>query len=134
MIQNVVSWCQRLNKYRKREYIMKKVIFIIVILFVWICGLLAFNPTIAKANDYNSAVVGHVITETIKGTDIDHAAILESEMEKIMYALAVEMSLIMQKHLPFILEGLAKEIRDKSDLAFKCELLKDSKIKDKDCR
>lgn len=113
---------------------MKKVIFIIVILFVWICGLLAFNPTIAKANDYNSAVVGHVITETIKGTDIDHAAILESEMEKIMYALAVEMSLIMQKHLPYILESVAKEIRDKSDLAFKCELLKDSKIKDKDCK
>ena len=112
---------------------MKKVIFIIALnLAIWF-GLMGLYNT-ANASDYNKAVIGHVITETIKGTDIDHTAILESEMQKIVYALAIEMTLVMQEHLPFILEGLAKEIRDKSDLAFKCELLKDSKIKDKDCK
>jgi hypothetical protein len=94
--------------------------------------LVHFVP--AKANDYNQAVIGHVITETIRGTDIDHKALLESEMQKIIYALAVEMTLVMQEHLPFILEGVAKEIRDKSDLAYKCELLKDSPIQDKACK
>ena len=44
-----------------------------------------------------------------------------------------KLSRLNEEHLPFILEAVAKEIRNKSDLAFKCELLKDSKIKDKDC-
>ena len=111
---------------------MKKVIFIIALnLAIWF-GLVSLQNA-ANANDYNKAVIGHVITETIRGTDIDHKALLESEMSRIVYALAIEMTLVMQEHLPYILEGVAKEIRDKSDLAYKCELLKDSKIKDKDC-
>jgi hypothetical protein len=112
---------------------MKKVIIIIALnLAIWF-GLTGLYNT-ANASEYNKAVIGHVITETIKGTDIDHTALLESEMQKIVYALAVEITLVMQEHLPFILESVAKEIRDNSDLAFKCELLKDSKIKDKDCK
>ena len=43
------------------------------------------------------------------------------------------MTSVLEKHLPNILESIAKEIRTKSDLAYKCGLLENSKIKDKDC-
>ena len=111
---------------------MKKVIFIIALnLAIWFGLTGLYNA--ANANEYNKTVIGHILTETIKGTDMDHKAILESEMQRLIYALTIEMTLVIQEHLPFILEGLATEIRNKSDLAYKCELLKDSKIKDKDC-
>ena len=40
---------------------------------------------------------------------------------------------VLEKHLPQILESLAQEIRMNADSTYKCSLLKDSKIKDKEC-
>tara|TARA_B100000902_G_C26991409_1_gene755240 strand:- start:295 stop:621 length:327 start_codon:yes stop_codon:yes gene_type:complete len=100
--------------YKLKEYIL---IAIAALAFMLITG-------IAKANDYNTAVVGHVISETVKGTDIDHTAILESEMNKIAYAFALEMTSVLEKHLPYILEGIAADIRLKADNEYKCNLYK----------
>ena len=47
--------------------------------------------------------------------------------------LLVEMVDVLEKHLPNILESLAAEIRLKADSKYKCELLKDTKIADKEC-
>ena len=41
--------------------------------------------------------------------------------------------LSLEKNLPVILESLAAEIRMKADSKYKCELLKGSKIEDKEC-
>ena len=101
---------------------MKKLIFLLAILWL---GLSAFANSV-KANDYNTAVLGHVISETIKGTDIDHTALLEAEMSKIAHQFALQMTFVMQKHLPQILEGLAADIRLKADNKYKCKLLEDS--------
>ena len=101
---------------------MKKLIFLLAILWL---GLSAFANTV-KANDYNTAVIGHVVSETIKGTDIDHTALLEAEMSKIAHQFALQMTYVMQKHLPQILEGLAADIRLKADNKSKCKLLEDS--------
>lgn len=98
---------------------MKKVIFLLAI--VWL-SLSAFANSV-KANDYNTAVIGHVVSETIKGTDIDHSALLEAEMSKIAHQFALQMSFVMQKHLPQILEGIAADIRLKADNKYKCSLL-----------
>ena len=41
---------------------------------------------------------------------------------------------VLEKHLPQILEGLeAAEIRMNADSKYKCSLLKDTKIADKEC-
>jgi len=102
---------------------MKKAILLYFVFYIWVYSL--FNAwNIAHANDYNTAVVGHVITETVKGTDIDHQAILNSEMNKIAYAFALEMTSVLEKHLPYILEGIAADIRLKADNEYKCSLYK----------
>ena len=98
---------------------MKKVIFLLAILWL---GLNAFANSV-KANEYNTAVIGHVVSETIKGTDIDHSALLEAEMSKIAHQFALQMTFVMQKHLPQILEGLAADIRLQADNKYKCKLL-----------
>tara|TARA_Y100000004_G_C8641237_1_gene297149 strand:+ start:212 stop:535 length:324 start_codon:yes stop_codon:yes gene_type:complete len=98
---------------------MKKVIFLLAILWL---SLNAFANSV-KANEYNTAVIGHVVSETLKGTDIDHTALLEAEMSKIAHQFALQMTFVMQKHLPQILEGLAADIRLQADNKYKCKLL-----------
>ena len=50
-----------------------------------------------------------------------------------MHLYALEMVDVIEKHLPSILESLAADIRLKADSKYKCELLKDTKIADKEC-
>ena len=94
-------------------------------------GLNAFAKSV-QANDYNTAVIGHVITQKIQGNNVD-TSVLEAEMQKLVYNFTLEMTGVIEKHLPNILEGIAADIRLKADSQYKCSLLKDSKIKDKEC-
>lgn len=108
---------------------MKKFVMTVLILN----GLLWFGlSNIAKANDYNTAVIGHVVSETIKGTDIDHTALLEAEVSKLAHQFALQMTFVMQQHLPQILEGLAADIRLKADNKYKCSLLEGGTYECKD--
>ena len=117
-----------LYKNITRKETMKKLLLILAILWV---GLNAFAKSV-QADDYNKAVVAHVIKENISGNGVD-MSVLESEMQKIAYQFALEMTDVVEKHLPTILESLAAEIRAKADSEYKCELLKGSKIEDKEC-
>ena len=94
--------------------------------FIW--GV--FLPSNAKANDYNTAVIGHVVTNA---GEIDKEALLESEMAKIGHKYALEMVSIMQEYLPSIIDGAMADLRLKLDAKQKCLLLKDTKIADKEC-
>ena len=94
-------------------------------------GLSAFAKVV-QANDYNTAVIGHVIKENVSGKGVD-TSVLEAEMAKIAYNMSLQMVGVLEKHLPNILESLAQEIRMNADSTYKCSLLKDSKIKDKEC-
>jgi len=109
---------------------MKKFIATVLItnLILWF-GVL----NIAKADDYNTAVIGHVISETIKKTDIDNKAILERELERLGHLYALEMISVIQKHLPYILDSVMTELRLKADHEYKCKLLENTKALDKDC-
>ena len=107
---------------------MKK--FVITILVVNAIIFSVLSGVKAKANDYTTAVIGHVIQNH---KDIDHSKLLEAEMNKLMHSVSIEMVSILQKHLPYIMEGVMTELRLELDKTHKCLLLKDSKIKDKDC-
>ena len=107
---------------------MKKLLLILAI--VWL-GLNAFAKSV-QANDYNTAVVAHIIKEKISGNNVD-TSVLEAEMQKLAYNFALEMTDVLEKHLPNILESIAAELRLKADSKYKCELLKDTKIADKEC-
>ena len=105
---------------------MKKLILLLSLLF---CGLTAFQNSV-KANDYTTAVIGHVIKNH---KEIDHGKLLENEMNRLMHSVSIEMVSILQKHLPYIMDGVMTELKLELDKTHKCLLLKDSKIKDKDC-
>ena len=107
---------------------MKKMIFLLAI--VWF-GLTAFANSV-KANDSTTATVAHIITQKIQGNNVD-TSVLEAELSRLAYNMSLEMVSILEDHLPYILEGIAQELKMKSDSAYKCSLLKDTKIADKEC-
>ena len=106
---------------------MKKLLLGVAIIYL---ALTSFMNSV-KANDYNTAVIGHVIQNH---KDIDHEKLLENEMNRLMHLVSIEMVSILQKHLPYIMEGVMTELKLELDKTHKCLLLKDSKIKDKDCK
>ena len=97
---------------------------LIVNVFIW--------SSVSKADDYNTAVVGHVIKETVSCDGVD-TSVLEAEMAKLAYNFALQMTDILEKNLPVILESLAAELRQNADSEYKCKLLEDTKIADKEC-
>lgn len=88
----------------------------------------------ANANEYNKAVAGHVIQSTVNGDKIDHAKLLESELQKMGHQFAIQMTGVLQQYLPYIMENMMTQLRLELDKTHKCLLLKDSKIKDKQCQ
>ena len=103
-----------LYKNITRKETMKKLLLLLAILWV---GLNAFAKSV-QADDYNKAVVAHVIKENISGNGVD-MSVLESEMQKIAYQFALQMTDVVEKHLPTILESLAAEMRMKADQKYK---------------
>ncbi len=101
----------------KKGYIMKKMILILVVLWF---GLNAFAKSV-QADDYNTAVIAHVIKENISGDGVD-MSVLEAEMAKLAYQFSLEMTSVLEKHLPSILESIAKELRMKADEKYKEEI------------
>lgn len=95
----------------------------ITLLTIVFGGILLLTSN-AKANDYNTAVIGHVITQKIQGTNINTTAILESEIQRLTYNFAIELINTMQIHMPAILEGIAADMRQQADKEYKEKLLK----------
>ena len=114
---------------------MLKKLILINILFagmLWLFSSLA-NADEKKISDYNTAVIGHVIQSTVNGTNVDHAKLLESELQKMGHQFAIQMTGVLQQYLPYIMDNMMTQLRLELDKTHKCLLLKDSKIKDKDC-
>ena len=109
---------------------MKKFVMTILIVNGLIWGLLS---NIAKADDYNTAVIGHVIQSKVNGTNVDVNALMSYELEKLAHKYSIEMVSILQAYLPAILDGVMTDLRLQADEKYKCALLKDSKIED-DCK
>ena len=107
---------------------MKKFVITVLIINALIWGLLSNIQ--AKANDYATTVIGHVIQNH---KEIDHSKLLEQEMSKMGHQFALQMVSILQQHLPYIMDGVMTELKLELDKTHKCLLLKDTKIGDKDC-
>ena len=92
-----------------------------VCVFIWLFGVgLHLTMQHAKADVYTTATTAHIITQTVNGNDIDHKKVLTAEVERLIHRMAVDMTFVIQKHLPNILEGIAAEIRtQKIDKVYK---------------
>ena len=103
----------------------------IILATMWF-GLTSFMNS-AMANDYNKAVIGHIIQTKVQGVDVDTQKLLEYEMSKLGHQFALESIQIIQAYLPAILDGILAEMRLQADKEYKCSLLKGSDIQD-DCK
>ena len=100
---------------------MRKSLLILFLLFVYTWSWSIFN--VAKADEYNKAVIGHVISETIKNNNIDTKYIMENELEKLAHKFMIDSISILQAYWPQILEGVAADLRLQVDKKYKEELL-----------
>ena len=84
-----------------------------------------------KQMSTTKAVVAHVIKENISGNGVD-MSVLEAEMAKLAYQFSLEMTSVIEKHLPSILESISNELRMKADEMYKKEISKKKKNIKKD--
>ena len=105
---------------------MRKNFLILFLVFVYIWSWSIFNVQCSIENK-TQAIIGYVITEDVKGTDIDSMAILEQELKILMHKSTIDMIKLIESRLFDILEGIVSfELRLQSDEKIKCELLKGS--------
>ena len=105
---------------------MKKVLLFLVLgIIVWVQDV--------SANDYKTATTAHIITETIKGTDIDHSAVMNAEVQKLMHNMSLEIIQVIFNNMPNILDGIAADMRLKADKNYKCSL-QPEEYKNKECK
>ncbi len=108
---------------------MKKFIATILIIngLMWV-GL----SSIAKADDKNSAIVGHIISQVIQDNEMDHAELLTNEIEKLMHQFSIEMTEVILQNLPNILDSISAQLRQELDKKYKCSLQGED-YKNKEC-
>tara|TARA_B110000902_G_scaffold143650_1_gene165647 strand:- start:2 stop:331 length:330 start_codon:yes stop_codon:yes gene_type:complete len=94
--------------------------FLIIFAFIIWAALTWSNN--AKANDYTTATTAHIITEVIKGTDLNEAEILNAETQRQIHKMSLEIVSILFKSLPNILDGISAQLRQEADKKYKCSL------------
>ena len=109
---------------------MKKFLIYITVLAISLYGFLTCTMNSLKASEYNTAVIGHVITQKVTGQPIDTSKLLEQELSRAAHLFAIDSINILQKYLPAILDKMAADLRLEADKNYKCSLLKDTKIQD----
>ena len=105
---------------------------LLIVVCVWIWGLFLFVET-ASANDYNTATGAHILTEIIKGTDLDEGAIMNAETQRLLHTMSLEIIQVVFNNMPNILDGISAEMRAKADKNYKCNL-QSKEYKNKDCK
>ena len=109
---------------------MKKFLIFLTVLAISLYGFLTCTMNSLKASEYNTAVIGHVITQKVTGQPIDTSKLMEQELARAAHLFAIENINILQKYLPAVLDKLAADLRLEADKNYKCSLLKDTKIQD----
>lgn len=106
----------------------------LIILLTILSGL-TFSAAKADtvSSDYVTATIGSIIQSKVNDTNVDVSKLMEQELAKVGHQFALESISILEKYLPTILDNVMTELRLEADKNYKCDLLKDSSIKDKDC-
>ena len=108
---------------------MKKFIATVLI----INGLIWFGlSSIAKADDKNTAIIGHIITQVIQNNEMDHAEVLTNEIEKLIHQFSIEMTEVILQNMPNILDSISAQLRQELDKKYKCSLQGED-YKNKEC-
>jgi len=75
-----------------------------------------------KASEYGIATTAHIITEMIKGTDLNEKEILNAETQKQIHTTSLKIVSVVFKSLPNIFDGISAKLRQETDKKYKCSL------------
>ena len=96
-------------------------------------GLIWFGlSNIAKADTKTEAIIGHDITQTIQGNEMDHAEVFSHELNALVHQFSLDMIEIITKNMPNILDSISAELRKEADKKYKCSLQSED-YKNKEC-
>jgi hypothetical protein len=109
---------------------MRIIITAIVIYFLSLSSFWILGFTMAKADTKTETIIGHVITQTIQGNDMDHAEVMGNELASIMHKYSIEMTTVLLQYMPSILDSISAQLRQELDKKYKCSLQGDYKNKD----
>jgi hypothetical protein len=107
---------------------MKKLILIGVILWL---SLNAFANSV-KADTKTETIIGHVITQTIQGNDMDHSEVLTNELNTLMHQFSIDIMETLLQNMPNILDSISAQLRQEIDKQYKCSLQSED-YKNKEC-
>tara|TARA_Y100001951_G_scaffold70051_1_gene56935 strand:- start:243 stop:572 length:330 start_codon:yes stop_codon:yes gene_type:complete len=108
---------------------MKKFIATVLI----INGLIWFGlSSIAKADDKNTAIIGHIITQVIQNNEMDHAEVLTNELNALMHQFSIDVMETLLQNMPNILDSISAQLRQELDKKYKCSLQGED-YKNKEC-
>ena len=107
---------------------MKKLLLLFILLWL---GLNAFANSV-KAETKTEAIIGHVITQTIQGNEMDHAEVFANELNSLIHQFSLEMIDIIMKNMPNVLDQISAEMRKEADEKYKCSL-QNKDYKNKEC-
>ena len=94
--------------------------------------MLSFVFKTVKADEKTTAIIGHIITQKVQGSDMDHAEVLGNELASIMHKLSIEMTTVLLRNMPNILDSISAQLRQEVDKQYKCSL-QDDDYKNKEC-
>jgi len=103
---------------------MRKQLLYVFLAFVYIWSWSIFN--VLNANERVQNTTGHIIVETVKGTDIDQMKVLEGELQNLAHKFALEIIPIIEASLPLIMDRVMTDLRLELDKQHKCLLLKEN--------
>ena len=109
---------------------MRIIITAIIIYFLSLSSFWILGFTMAKADTKTETIVGHVITQTIQGNDMDHAEVLSNELAALMHKFSIEITSVLLQNMPNILDSISAQLRLELDKQYKCSLQGDYKNKD----
>ena len=94
--------------------------------------MLSFVFKSAKADEKTTAIIGHVITQTIQGNDMNHSEVLGNELASVIHKFSIEMTTVLLRNMPNILDSISAQLRQEVDKQYKCSL-QDNDYKNKEC-
>ena len=101
-----------------------------IVLFTLI--VLSFVFKTAKADEKTTAIIGHVITQAIQGNDMNHSEVLGNELASVIHKFSIEMTTVLLRNMPNILDSISAQLRQEVDKQYKCSL-QDDDYKNKEC-
>ena len=86
---------------------MKKLLLLFILLWL---GLNAFANSV-KAETKTETIIGHVITQTIQGNDMDHTEVLTNELNTLMHQFSIDIMETLLQKMPNILDSISAQLR-----------------------